>query len=282
MDYENQQMIERIFNARQARALILKELGENQLLQALGRAAIAKIHLLTPELIEDALVHMVLAKRATIPTLVGVLRYHFANTVNAEQTTAVAIAAMISVHLISYDEMRQQAVVNFDISEHGHQLIQQYMYLPPMIIPPLEIKDDNRNRGSGYITQANDSLILRDNHHEGDICVEHLNRVNQVALTINDRMVKTMRNYWAGVECQQDDESFEEYQERLKAFEKYERDSFMVIALMMEMGNRFYLTHKYDKRGRTYCQGYHINTQGNTWNKSCVELADKEHVNGTV
>lgn len=278
MDYENQQMIERIFNARQARALILKELGENQTLQAHARAAISKLHMLTPELVEDTLVHLVQAKRATIPALVGVLRYHFAGSPEPEQAAAVAIAAMMAVRLIGYDDVRKQAVVNYDISEHGHALIQQYMYLPPMIIPPLRIQDDGRNRGSGYITQRNDSLLLRDNHHEGDICVEHLNRLNQVALTINERVVKTLRNHWSGVERQQEDETFEDYQKRLKAFEKYEKDSFTVIALMIEMGNRFHLTHKNDKRGRSYCQGYHINYQGNTWNKACVELANKEKV----
>jgi DNA-directed RNA polymerase len=49
---------------------------------------------------------------------------------------------------------------------------------------------------------------------------------------------------------------------------------------MVEMGNRFYLTHRYDKRGRTYAQGYHVNTQGNCWNKAVIELADEEVVEG--
>jgi DNA-directed RNA polymerase len=40
--------------------------------------------------------------------------------------------------------------------------------------------------------------------------------------------------------------------------------------------DRFYLTNKYDKRGRTYSQGYHVNPQGADWNKGVIELADKE------
>ena len=43
-------------------------------------------------------------------------------------------------------------------------------------------------------------------------------------------------------------------------------------------GNHFYLTHRYDKRGRTYAQGYYINPQGNEWNKAVLEFADKEIV----
>jgi DNA-directed RNA polymerase len=49
--------------------------------------------------------------------------------------------------------------------------------------------------------------------------------------------------------------------------------------LMFTAGNRFYMTHKYDKRGRTYSQGYHINPQGNDWNKAVIEFADKEVIN---
>jgi DNA-directed RNA polymerase len=49
-----------------------------------------------------------------------------------------------------------------------------------------------------------------------------------------------------------------------------------VIGILEEYGNEFYLTHRYDKRGRVYCQGYHISYQGNAWNKSVIELADKE------
>jgi len=38
------------------------------------------------------------------------------------------------------------------------------------------------------------------------------------------------------------------------------------------------LTHKYDKRGRCYSQGYHVNPQGNDWNKAVIEFAEKEPV----
>ena len=43
-------------------------------------------------------------------------------------------------------------------------------------------------------------------------------------------------------------------------------------------GNDIYLTHKYDKRGRIYCQGYFISYQGTDWNKAVIELSNKEIV----
>jgi DNA-directed RNA polymerase len=69
-----------------------------------------------------------------------------------------------------------------------------------------------------------------------------------------------------------------EYKKRAKALDKYDRSSKVVTKQVLSLGNEFYLTHKYDKRGRSYSQGYHINYQGNAWNKAVVCLADKEFV----
>ncbi len=52
------------------------------------------------------------------------------------------------------------------------------------------------------------------------------------------------------------------------------------MGFLMMHSNVFHMTHKYDKRGRTYSQGYHVNYQGNPWNKACIEFADKEVVDG--
>jgi DNA-directed RNA polymerase len=49
-----------------------------------------------------------------------------------------------------------------------------------------------------------------------------------------------------------------------------------VIGILEGFSNEFYLTHRYDKRGRVYCQGYHVTYQGTPWNKAVLELADKE------
>jgi DNA-directed RNA polymerase len=66
---------------------------------------------------------------------------------------------------------------------------------------------------------------------------------------------------------------------RRKAFEKYDQSSKDVMHALMGIRDRFWLTHKYDRRGRTYCVGYHINYQGTSWNKAVVEFANKEELN---
>lgn len=273
MDYENQKMIETFYNARQTKDLLRRELLLSQeVLMAVDRSG------LDQEFALDLLSHMILLKRATLPTLVGLLKHHYSVFANPRQCCADALAHAAIMDLVNFDTEREQFVLQFDADANTHTLLRQYQYLPPMIVPPLEVRADGVNRGSGYITVQTDSLVLKDNHHNGDLAVDSLNRFNKVALSINTNIVKGIRNSWKHIDKPKDGENFQDYQARVKAFEKYERDSFYTIALMVEMGNRFYLTHKVDKRGRTYAQGYHITTQGNVWSKAILELADKELV----
>jgi hypothetical protein len=223
----------------------------------------------------DLLSQMVLHRRATVPTLVGLLERHFSAFGNPMQVCANMLELAAKHDLVDYDPQDERFILVFDVDQATHTLLRQYQYLPPMIVPPLEVTS---NRGSGYITVTTDSLVLKDNHHEGDLCLDSINRFNRVPLTANLDVVKKIRNHWKGIDKPKLGEPFVEYQKRLKAFERYEADAFFTIALMGEMGNRFHFTHKVDKRGRTYSQGYHLNYQGNDWNKSIVELAEPEYV----
>ena len=85
-----------------------------------------------------------------------------------------------------------------------------------------------------------------------------------------------VRNSWRNLDKKKEDETHAEFKARKKAFERYEEATKDVMEQLVETSDRIYLTHKVDKRGRTYCQGYHINTQGNSWQKAVVQLLDKE------
>ena len=39
------------------------------------------------------------------------------------------------------------------------------------------------------------------------------------------------------------------------------------------------MKYRYDYRGRTYCEGYYLNYQGNDYCKSILEFANKELIN---
>jgi DNA-directed RNA polymerase len=68
--------------------------------------------------------------------------------------------------------------------------------------------------------------------------------------------------------------------EKQEQWKKFKRQSYSFYDLMAGQGNTFYLTHKVDKRGRIYAQGYHITTQGSAFKKAMLELSTQEYVTG--
>jgi hypothetical protein len=148
------------------------------------------------------------------------------------------------------------------------RFIENSEYLPPMVCQPLEL---THNFSSGYLTH-NDSLILgTGNHHDGDICLDVLNIMNSVALRIDTDFVSTV----------EEEPTFEiKDQEQQELWNTFKRQSYAFYSLMVNQGNRMYLTHKVDKRGRIYASGYHITTQGTAFKKAMLELANEEIVQG--
>lgn len=220
----------------------------------------------------DLLVQMVLHKRAHLPTLVGSLRKHFDGDC---QRTADELLKAVQADLVDWSPVERQFIVKFGISADVQEDLDRYQYPLPMVVKPEELRT---NRDTGYFTSHN-SAILRDNHHDEDICLDHLNQVNKTRFRINQDVARTVRNKWKHLDKPKPDEEKGEYQKRVRAFEKYERSAYDVIQhLGLANEGEFFLTHKYDKRGRTYCQGYVVNYQGTAWNKAVIELANQEIV----
>lgn len=149
------------------------------------------------------------------------------------------------------------------------KFIKESMYLPPMVCAP-EIL--THNKSSGYKTITNDSVILKSyNHHDGNVCLDSLNKFNQVALSLDIKMLTTF---------DEQPKKLIDTPQKQKQFDKLREDSYHVYKLLIQTGNNFHLTHKVDKRGRTYSQGYHCSTQGNSFRKAIINLAKEELVHG--
>jgi hypothetical protein len=223
-----------------------------------------------PEFGYDLLVQMVLHKRAHLPTLVGALRKHFDDDC---QKTADELTKALHADLVDWEPVSRQFVVKFGISPDIQEDLDRYQYPLPMVVPPQRLRD---NHDTGYYTSRN-SAILRQNHHDEDICLDHLDAVNQIKLRVNRKVAETIKNRWRNLDKPKPDEELSDYQKRVKAFEKYDRTAHDVMThLGLAAEGEFYLTHKYDKRGRTYCQGYVVNYQGTAWNKAVIEFANQE------
>lgn len=216
----------------------------------------------------DLLVQMNLHKRCDLPTLIGVLNKHYDNV----QMTADMLEKCARADLVDWSPHFNLFIVKFTISQDVQDELDRFQYPLPMVTRPRLVKT---NRDTGMLNTGG-SLILKNNHHEGDICLDHINRMNSVKFSINFTVTEHVKNKWKGVDKPKSGEPREEFEKRKRALEKYNKTAHDVMKMVTEHGNEFYLTHRYDKRGRTYCAGYHINYAGNDWNKAACEFANKE------
>jgi hypothetical protein len=216
----------------------------------------------------DLLAQMALHKRATLPTLVGILFHHLEDA----QATADMLVKAAEAELVTWDPALRIFIVVGTVSDEVQAELDRFQFPLPIVVEPQRV---THNRQSGYLLNQK-SIILRNNHHEDDVCLDHINRLNQVKLTLNMNVVQKVKNTWRNLAKPKEGETPQEFMTRKRAFEKYDRTSKDVMDTLMAHSDTFYLTHRYDKRGRTYCMGYHVTYQGNDWNKACIEFAEKE------
>jgi hypothetical protein len=219
----------------------------------------------------DLLAQLVLHKRADIPTLVGILRPHFEEEESPAQACADMIHKCCAEDVCDWDPLAQQIVIRHDIEDDLRERIDLFQYPLPMIEEPREV---THNRQTGYRTIKR-SILLKNNHHDEDVCLDHINRLNRQKLALNHDVVAFVQNAWKNLDRKKPDETEEEFFKRKKAFEKYDRVTRDVLDTLALEGDGFWLTHAYDKRGRTYVRGYAVNYQGN----DCVQFAKAEKLN---
>ena len=142
-------------------------------------------------------------------------------------------------------------------------------HILPSLVKPKVVQC---NKDSGYQTFGS-SVILAGKYHDKPVPLDHINRVNSVALSINPKAIE--------IEPVFDEKYGETPAERLQRFDnwsKTNRESVEIYADLINSGNRFHITYNYCERLRTYAHGHHVNTQGDSRRKSVLELANKELV----
>jgi hypothetical protein len=139
-------------------------------------------------------------------------------------------------------------------------------YLPPMVCVPNEI---THNYESGYLTHNECVVLGRGNGHDGDLCLDVINKQNAIPLKLDLEFL-----------CNFEEEPTFELDTIIKVqeWDHFKKDSYHMYRLIKDQ--TFYLTNRPDKRGRLYAQGYHITTQGASFKKAMIEFADEEIVEG--
>lgn len=218
----------------------------------------------------DAIVQLMLHRRASPSVMIGILRKHCPDDLGF---ISQCLHKLVEHDFMDFDPVTKVFVTVIHIPSAIQAEFDRYQYPLPMLIPPRHL---SKNDDSGYLDVPG-SLILRDNHHEEDICLDHLNKLNSIRYSLNMQVAKAIPNQWKSlIKKKKAEESHDEYQKRLRQFETFNRVSLEIMDLLVKHDNIHHACHKYDSRGRTYVQGYHVNYMGNEWHKAVVEFADKE------
>lgn len=270
MDLTNQIELEQLFNKNQLLPRMRKEFMTAEFL------SYCQEHEIHYPFALDLLAQMALHKRANVETMVGILARHFEEFKDPHQACADALWVAVERDLVDWHEFSQEFVFRYDVSDEVKLELERFQYPLPFVVEP---KPVHSNEDTGYFTSKG-SVILKQNHHEDDVCLEHINRLNRMKLRINPDTARMVKNQWRNLDKPKQGEDKADFEKRVKAFEKYDRVSreVMEAICMTDDDAGFWLTHRYDKRGRTYAQGHHVQYQGTPWNKAVVEFYDKELV----
>lgn len=214
---------------------------------------------------------------STYTECIGRIRRVFNNPTDRQdlEQASECVALLSSINLINVVLPRNTEegvlMVHSNIKYDGNlsDYLNNTRHVMPSLLEPVKVTSNNC---SGYRT-FNSSLILGGKHHDKHVPYDHINRMNSVALSIDTRAIQQ-----EPVFKEKDGETAAEREERYGNWKQFNNESMKVYAELVASGNKFYLTHKYDERLRSYSHGYHVHTQGDQFRKSVTELANKEVV----
>ena len=227
----------------------------------------------------DVAVQIALHKQADVPTMVGVLSPKWGDP----QTVAVMLSECVEKDILDFNMDRERFIVKYPLTPEMEKEINQKQFPLPMVVEPLPIEDNFH--GTGYYDRKG-SVVLNSwaNHEDGtsgnvfideDVCLDHLNRMNSVKLSLNMDVIASRQGEIIKPQ-RKPGEDHEKFAKRLKQHRIFYKNSLEVMESVFILGNEFWLTHAYDRRGRCYARGYHINSQGTDYNKAVLEFANKE------
>ena len=243
------------------------------------------------ELVEELFVRIAsLTSETTLNNLASQLapELGFADTRVGIQACAEVLAIITDTSFFDLIKYHVNSSVyvrsNFVLPDELLEYVERACYLPPLVVRPNTLRD---NRSSGYKTIKGDSLILGGgiNHHNHPISLDVLNIMNNYKLCLNEFILNNVEQEpTSNLDEYESDKPITEIEKRRliaqqKAnWQRHLDQSKYFTEHLLTNNNEFYITNKYDKRGRIYSQGHHINPQGTSFKKACIDLHDKHLV----
>lgn len=263
---ETQADLEHLYSKFQLMKVLREEFGP--MVDELGLGE----HQIEPAMAIDALCQMYLHRQADPQTLVGILSPKYGTA----QAVADKLLKMVELDLFDFDLTLDRFTVKYDLSDDVKEMLDKFQFPLPMVVKPLPIKD---NFTTGYLTMKT-LLVLNgsDYFKDVDLCLDHLDRANSVALEMNFDVINSAQGKFVKP-VRAESEDFMEYKKRLKQAEQFYITSISVMEQISQLSDEIFFTHKYDRRGRCYSSGYHVHTQGDDYRKAVLFLAHKEVLN---
>lgn len=197
-------------------------------------------------------------------------RLNFDDKKDSIQTIAEMVAVLCETDAFDIVKPSVEAslvvVSRIPLSNELLEYIHRSRYLPPMLCQPKEV---THNYESGYLTHNNCLVLGKKNGHDGDLCLDVINKQNSIPLKLDLDFLTTV----------EEEPTFElDTAEKIQNWSVFKQQSYETYRLLKD--DPFYLTNKVDKRGRLYAQGYCVTTQGTGFKKASIEFAEPETVNG--
>jgi hypothetical protein len=149
--------------------------------------------------------------------------------------------------------------------------IENYGYPLPSVVKPSLLTN---NSDTGYQSEkaAKGSCLLNDAYlpDDYDLNLDHLNALNSIELTHVPYVIESIPLLPPTKKVGESDKDFKA---KNKAHAKFIRSVNQGLELLT---GSFYLTHAYDRRGRTYCRGFQFSYQGKDWNKAAITFKNGE------
>lgn len=205
----------------------------------------------------DMLAYMLFYKNTLTSVLVPLLFVRFKDI----NKILKVLTTLVNADFLDYTRAHRIITKNF-LSEEDSRMISLLLYPLPMVVKPLPL---TRNSQSGYKYLPATCLILRRHFFKEDINLDHLNRLNSIPLRLNKAVLAN---------CSPKKEIIN--RKERENYERFREQQHGIAEFFQE--EPFYLTHKYDARGRVYCQGYHLSYQSDDFTNALIEFADGEKV----
>jgi hypothetical protein len=222
-----------------------------------------------PEIVISCFTTTLLHRSLSYQAICGMLNHKIKldDTIDRVRTIAEIIAVISKTGLI---HIKRQGKGETTTIAAGYELTHD--------IPTDDRHELNKHKAQEIVSNYDDiqgSMLLgcQLNHHEDNICLAHINRMNRIPLSLSIELLKSMEEM----------PTFElDTPDKKKQWEYYKKSSLhKYVEVVRDSDNKVFTDHKYCTRGRCYDLGYHISSQGTSYKKAIVQLHKRELVKDT-